>query len=213
MTWKTKKMGKNWKPPDVNKETIHLLRMINYSRLRNLDIADLLKHEIVLTSFYLTMDGELQKSPKAKLARELKNLLEKPFPVEIPDSDLKSVVVVNFMAYARKIPTKKMVLATYEDFFKALWRTFSSLSKGCSQIDIVFDVYLKHSIKQGERNWRSKLDLIETNITSIKQQLPVEMDRFWLSLENKMRFQQSFIKWACCNCVSEVPIYLGGAGK
>ena len=27
-----------------------------------------------------------------------------------------------------------------------------------------------------------------------------------------MKFQQSFIKWACCKCVSEVPVYLGGAG-
>ena len=185
--------------------------MINYSRLHNLDIADLLKHEIVSTSFYLTKDGELRKSPKSELARELKNLLEKPCPVEIPDSDLKSVVVIDFMAYARKISTKKMMLATYEDFFKALWRTFSSLSKGCSRI--VFDVYLRHSIKQGERNRRSKLDPIETNITSVKQQLPVEMDRFWSSSENKMKFQQSFIKWACCNCVSEVPIYLSGAGE
>ena len=117
------------------------------------------------------------------------------------------------MAYAQKIPTKKMMLATYEDFFKALWRTFSSLSKGCFRIDIVFDTYLRHSIKQGERNRRSELDPIETNITSVKQQLPVEMDRFWPSSENKMKFQQSFIKWACCNCVSEVPIYLSGAGE
>ena len=178
MTWKTKKMGKNWKPPNVNKETIHFLRMIDYSRLCNLDIA---KHEIVLTSFYLTKDGKLQKSPKSELARELKNLLEKPCPIEIPYSDLKSVAVIDFMVYVQKIPTKKMMLATYENFFKALWRTFSSLSKGCSQIDIDFDVYLRHSIKQGERNQKSKLDLIETNITSVKQQLPIEMDRFWLS--------------------------------
>ena len=103
------------------------------------------------------------------------------------------------------------MLATYEDFFKELWRTFSSLSKGCSRI--VFDINLRHSIKQGEKNQRSKLDPIEANITSVKQQLPVEMDRFWSSSENKMKFQQSFIKWACCNCVSEVPIYLGGAGE
>ena len=39
------------------------------------------------------------------------------------------------------------------------------------------------------------------------------MDRFWSSLENKMKFQQSFIKWACYNYVSDVPIYLGGAGE
>ena len=93
---------------------------------------------------------------KSELARELKNLLEKLCPVEIPDSNLKSVVI-DFMAFARKIPTKKMMLATYEDFFKALWRTFSSLSKGCSRINIVFNVYLRHSIKQGERNRRVNL--------------------------------------------------------
>ena len=106
-----------------------------------------------------------------------------------------------------------MMLATYEDFFKALWRTFSSLSKGCSGIDIVSNVYLRHSIKQGERNRRSKPDPTETNITSVKQQLPVEMDRFWSSSKTKMKFQQSFAQWASCNCVSEVPIYLGGAGE
>ena len=49
MTRKTKRLGKNWKPPNLNKETIYFLRMINYSRVRNLDIADLLKHEIVST--------------------------------------------------------------------------------------------------------------------------------------------------------------------
>ena len=108
---------------------------------------------------------------------------------------------------------KKMMLTMYEDYFKALWRTFSSLSKDCSRIDIVFDVHQRHSIKQGERNRWSKLDPIETNILSIKQQLPVERDRFWSSLENKMKFQQSFIKWARYNYVSDVPIYLGGAGE
>ena len=147
MTRKIKKMGKNWKPPDVNKETIQFLRMIDYSRLQSLDIADLLKHEIVSTSFCLTKDGELRKSPKSELARELKNLLEMPCPVEIPDSDLKSVIVIDFMAYAQKVPTKMMMLTTYEDYFKALWRTFSSLSKDCSRIDIVFDVYLRNKVK------------------------------------------------------------------
>ena len=100
MTWKTRKMGKNWKPPDVNNETIHFLSMIDYSRLRNHDFLDLLKHKIVSTSFYLTKDRELRKTLKSELARELKNLLQKPCPVEIPDLDLKSVVVIDFMAYA-----------------------------------------------------------------------------------------------------------------
>ena len=33
MMRKIKKMGKDWKPPDVNKETIHFLWMVDYSRL------------------------------------------------------------------------------------------------------------------------------------------------------------------------------------
>ena len=39
------------------------------------------------------------------------------------------------------------------------------------------------------------------------------MDRFWSPSENKMNFQQLFIKWARYNYVSDVPIYLGGAGE
>ena len=39
------------------------------------------------------------------------------------------------------------------------------------------------------------------------------MNRFWASIENKMRFQQAFIKWVQENCVSDKPIYLGGAGE
>lgn len=212
-TRKAKRTRKNWKPPDVSKETIHFLRMIDYSRLRNLDITQLLKHEIVNKSFYLTKDSELRKSQKSELTRELKAILSAPYPNEIPDSDLKSIVVIDFMAYARKVPTKKMRLVTYEDFFRALWKTCSRLSKGSTRIDIVFDVYLRYSIKQGERNRRSKLDPIETSIATVEQQLPVDMDRFWSSSQNKMKFQQAFIKWVRLNCVSDAPIYLGGAGE
>ena len=212
-TRRSKRRSKNWTPPDVNKETIHFLRMIDYSRLRKLDISQVLRHEIVSTSFYLTKDGGLRKSPKSELTRELKDRLTKPHPTEIEESDLLTAVVIDFMAYARKIPPKKMRLVTYEDFFTALWKTFTRLSKGSNRIDIVFDVYLRYSIKQGERNRRSKLDPIETNIATVKQQLPVDMDRFWSSSENKMRFQQAFIKWVQEKHVNDTPVYLGGAGE
>ena len=82
------------------------------------------------------------------------------------------------MAYARKVPTKKMDLITYEKIFEVLWKSFSSLSIGCSRIDIVFDLYLQQSIKQAERSRRSKSESININISNSKQQLPVEKDRF-----------------------------------
>ena len=153
------------------------MRTVDYARLRKLDITDLLSFEITPTSFYLTKDGELRKSPKSELTRELKDLLDKPCPSELPKSSLKTVVVIDFMAYARKVAIKTLKLVTYEDFFNNLWNTFCSLSKGCKRIDVVFDVYLNCSIKEGERSRRSKEDSIETFITSIKQHLPVEMNR------------------------------------
>ena len=101
----------------------------------------------------------------------------------------------------------------YTFFEWLITKTFSRLSKASSRIDIVFDVYLRYSIRQSERNRRSKLDPIEIRIATVKQPLPVDMDRFWASSQNKMRFQQSFIKWVRLNCISEVPTYLGGAGE
>ena len=100
------------------------------------------------TSFYLTKDGSLRKSPKSELAREVKNLLGESCPTTVPESEerLKAMVVIDFMAYARKVTTKKMNLITYEDFFKVLWKTFSSLSIGCNRMDIVCDLYLEQSI-------------------------------------------------------------------
>ena len=78
-------------------------------------------------------------------------------------------------------------------------------------MDIVFDLYLEQSIKQSERSRRSKLEPIDTNISSNRQQLTVEMDRFWASSDNKMKFQQAFIDWITFHCQSNIPVFLGGA--
>ena len=105
-----------------------------------------------------------------------------------------------------------MNLITYKDFFKVLWKTFSLLSIGCNRMDIVFDLYLEQSIKQAERSRRSKLLPIDTNISSNKQQLPVEIDRFWASSDNERKFQQAFIDWMTTfHCQSNIPVFLGGA--
>ena len=124
ITRPTTRKGKIWKAPDVKKETINFLRIVNYSRLREFDVQFLLSYEIVSTWFYLTKDGSLRKSPKSELAREVKNLLGESCPVTVPESESIAMVVIDFIAYARKVVTKKMNLITYEDFFKVLWKIF-----------------------------------------------------------------------------------------
>ena len=67
----TTRKGKIWKALDVKEETINFLHIVDYSRLREFDVQYLLSQKIVSTSFYLTKDGSLRKSPKSELAREV----------------------------------------------------------------------------------------------------------------------------------------------
>ena len=134
----------------------------------------------------MTQDRSLQKLPTSGLARKVENLLGKSFPATVPECEesLKAMVVIDFMAYAQKVTTKKMDLITYEKIFKVFCKSFSSLSIGYSRMDIVFDLFLQQRIKQAERSRSASSVLflqsesIDTNISISKQQLPVQKDRF-----------------------------------
>ena len=96
------KKGKPWKAPTIEEETVTFLRTVDYARLRGFNLEYLMTHEIVATSYYLTKDEELRKSPKSKFARELKNLFEKPCPTNVPETSLKTAIVIDFMAFCSK---------------------------------------------------------------------------------------------------------------
>ena len=55
------------------------MRNIDYARLRNYNIANLLKYEMTSTFFYLTKDDFLRKPTKSELTTEVK----KPFKEQI----------------------------------------------------------------------------------------------------------------------------------
>ena len=55
-TCSTTRKGKIWKAPDVKKETINFLCIVDFSRLREFDVQYLLSCKIVSTSFYLKKD-------------------------------------------------------------------------------------------------------------------------------------------------------------
>ena len=168
---------------------------VDYARLRDYSIVELLKFKLTSTAFFLMKDGYLRKSTKSELAKEIEKALEVMPKVDVPQSNNETVIAIDFMAYACRVQVTKLKLATYGDFFTQLWGTFSYLSRDCSRIDIIFDLYLPKSIKEYERNRRGKFDAISTNITRLDQPLPVDMNRFWSSAENKVRLQQFFIKW------------------
>ena len=80
-----------------------------------------------------------------------------------------------------------------------------------SENSVRIDMYLPQSIKQHERNRRSKVTGINTNILQPNQPLPIGMDKFWAMTESKMQFQQFFITWIINNYTGNEPVYLGGS--
>ena len=197
---------------DTQIETVNALRHIEYARLRNYNISELLSYELTTVPLYLTKDGFLRKSPKSELTRLIEKKVDIPKVIEIPISTIRNVVtMIDFMAYARKVPVKKANLRTYEDFIKNLWNTFTHIAKNSNRIDIIFDLYLEGSIKQNERDRRKKSTPINVTISSTDQTLPVEMDSFWSSSKNKVELQMCFINWICKSYVDSKPVYLGGS--
>ena len=139
----------------------------------------------VYTSFYLTKDEFLRKPQKSELTKEIEKNMQTPPPAAIPQDDEATAIMIDFMAYARKVAVKKLNLMTFGDLVKKLWNTFIYLSRDCNRIDIIFDLYLQQSIKQCERDRRSKHDAI--NIWLI---ILVELINHYLSIWKVSGHQQ-----------------------
>ena len=202
-----------YKRTDINKVSLTSLKYIDYARLRGYSVEKLLSYKLVDKSLFLTKDDYLRKSEKSELVRELEKKLATASPISVPfdNTNESSVIVIDFMAYSRRVPIKKLNLTSFKDLFETLLHTFEQLSKHCTRIDIVFDLYLKDSLKEYERMRRSKVDPIETLIVRYDQPLPVEIDRFWASSTNKTKLQKTFIQWIINNFNLSTPVYLGGS--
>ena len=118
---KTKRVSLASKEIDVKKETISAIHSIDYARLRDYSIAELLKFELTSTAFLLMKDGYLRKSTKSELAKEIEKALEVIPTVDVPRSNNETMIASDFMAYARRVQVTKLKLATYSDFFTQLW--------------------------------------------------------------------------------------------
>ena len=67
--------------------------------------------------------------------------MQTPPPAAIPQDNEATAIMIDFMAYARKVAVKKLNLMTFGDLVKKLWNTFIYLSRDCNRIDIIFDCF------------------------------------------------------------------------
>ena len=120
------------------------------------------------------------------------------------------MIIIDFTSFPRKVPIKKLNLKTFSDLVANLWSSFNSLSRDCTRIDIVFDLYKDDSIKACERSRRrGSLSGIPTSVARPSQPLPVDIDTFWYLSSNKVSFQQ-FNQCTIKDFSDNKLVYLGG---
>ena len=71
-------------------------------------------------------------------------------------------------------------------------------------------LYLICLKQQGRNRHSRKFPIVEIKINRIGQNLPVELDRFWDSSNNKMQLQKVFITCLCDTYSGAKAVYLGG---
>ena len=93
------------KKVDLCKETMKFCRKTDVARSRRYDIYKL-SYEILENSYFLTKERYLRKHVKYELVNETEKYLSQPSAKYIrqKENDSKERKVIDFMAYARKIP-------------------------------------------------------------------------------------------------------------
>ena len=95
----------------------------------------------------MLFDEDLVAKPaKSELMTELEKHLEERDYIFMPDSGLKTAVMVDLMSQIRKSPTTK--LKNFNKLFDIATNFFMNAS--VAQIDIIYDSYLKNSIKNAK---------------------------------------------------------------
>ena len=134
----------------------------------------------------------MRKSPKSELAREIEKKLDTPLPPDVPRDNESCMIAIDFMAYARKVAVSKLKLKTFGDFVKHLWQTFSHLSRGCSRLDIIFDLYIDTDAKSPAFGWRLQLSDSISSSPAEQAKSPAELGltNFVIHISCKLLFHK-----------------------
>ena len=129
-------------------------RDIDVARERGMSLREVLTHDILPNS--ILFDGEFTTSTpyKSKLVTQL----EKDFPQNtvqmLPESDLKTVVLLDFMSKVRQFP--KLISSTnVGTVVKKVVNAGIKSAPSPEIVHVILDSYKDESVKEGERRRRA----------------------------------------------------------
>lgn len=163
-------------------------QLLDITRERDIPMNIILQYDLSDDHFLFDKDGFMKKAQKSTLIQQLeKNLTTEDRKTNFKDQTLNIGVVFDVMAIFRKIKLRE--LKTFGNLCKAVIEYAKISSSFAQRIDFVFDSYDVHSIKDCERNRRSKQTPLELSEVLGNTLLPVDMNMFWASSKNKLKLQ------------------------
>ena len=167
----------------------HQRRIVEIARARGHSMDQLLQYNITPCCLF-DEEGLMTKAVKSSLVHELELRLSADDCITSSrptDTFLHTTYIVDTMANIRKMKTND--LKTFGDFALVFTNYIMASAKGANRIDLIFDSYCERSIKDHERQRRQNLHPIELNLLQEDTPLPIEMNRFWTSNQNKCKLQ------------------------
>lgn len=171
------------------KKDAEMMRSIEVARARGRTMEELLQYDVSSNLYLFDNEGLMAKPQKSALVQELESKLTTDDErVPTMDSELQTACITDVMANIRKIKKTKDI-ETFGEFCEEFLDYISAVARGTDRLDLVFDSYVEGSIKDSERNRRQDKAPIEMNYIQYDTPLPIEMDRFWTSSNNKLKLQ------------------------
>ena len=155
---------------------------------RGRTMEELFQYDVSSTSYLFVEDLTMTKPLKSALVQDLETKLTNGDErVPAIDSDLQTAYIADVIANIRKIKTKD--IKTFGNFYEQFLDYISAICGGPDRLGLVFDSYVEGSIKESERMRCQDKAPIEMNSIHYDTPLPIEMDRFWPSSNNKLKLQ------------------------
>lgn len=188
-------------------------RILDIASERKYDFRELLKYDLVPNNFLFDANGLMTKPHKSSLMQELEKTLSScDYVPENEWFECNTSCLVDVMANLRKVNIRG--LKTFAEMSDRFFSMVTMQIKSSSRVDFVFDSYLDGSVKDSERLRRTNVTKsIELVDISDGTPLPVKMETFWPSNNNKMKLQIYIANWILtqgCHKFPHILFYLSG---
>ena len=176
------------------KEFSQVQKVLDLARERKYDSKELLKYDLIPSTYLFDSEGLMNKPQKSSLGIELEKTLSAADYIK-PEhwKDMPTVYLIDVMQQLRKMNVRQM--STFGDLCDSFFKSILHTSRNASRIDLVFDSYITGSAKDTERLRRSRTPAIDLSAITAETPLCVDMDAFWSSNSNKIKLEKLVAQW------------------